>query len=111
MCIRDRLFDGVCAVDPVINFEDNCFCCTGESEKATRKEIVNVIESLGGRFSKNITQNINYLVVGAAGNRAWAFSCYGRKVEEVMNLRRKGIKIQLIHEFDFWDAVEDSKIK
>jgi NAD-dependent DNA ligase len=107
---KELIYDGICAMDPSIEFKGNCFCCTGESKRATRKEIAEIIESFGGRFSKGINQSIDYLVVGSAGNKAWAFSCYGRKVEEVMNLRKNGLKIQLIHEFDFWDAVEDEKI-
>lgn len=107
---RDLINEGICALDPNIQFKDNCFCCSGEAKRASRKEIEEVILNLGGNFSKGVTKSIDYLIVGAEGNVAWAFSCYGRKIEQVMNLRKEGLKIQLIHEFDFWDAVEDEKI-
>lgn len=34
----------------------------------------------------------------------WAFSCYGRKVEEAMNMRKQGYKISIVKEIDFIDA-------
>jgi len=34
---------------------------------------------------------------------------YGRKVEKAIQLRKEGHKIILVHENDFWDAIEDLK--
>ena len=39
------------------------------------------------------------------GNEFWAFSCYGRKVEQAYEQRRKGHHIVIVHERDFWDAL------
>jgi len=51
----------------------------------------------------------DYLVLGTDGNPCWAFACYGRKVEKVIQLRKEGHKIILLHENDFWDAIKDLK--
>lgn len=99
---------GICAMTPEITFENNKFCFTGQSVRTTRKELENLVYSLNGHFSDNVTKDTSYLIVGAAGNDCWAFSCYGRKVEQAMNLRRKGVQIVIVHENDFWDAVEDT---
>lgn len=100
---------GICAMCPEITFDNRVFTLTGSSMKAGRKEIVERITARGGRFSPNVTQETEFLVIGAAKNPCWAFSCYGRKVEQAVENRKKGLPIVIVHESDFWDAVEDSK--
>lgn len=99
---------GICALAPEITFNNNKFCFTGQSTRTTRKELENLVYNLNGNYSDNVTKDTSYLIVGAAGNDCWAFSCYGRKVEQAMTLRKKGVPIVIVHENDFWDAVEDS---
>jgi hypothetical protein len=48
---------------------------------------------------------MNYLVVCDGGSPLWAFSSYGRKVEQAYTLRKKGHRVMIVHEADFWDAV------
>jgi len=100
---------GICAVTPEIDFRNRVFCFTGMSVKAKRSGFVEIIESLGGTFSNSVTNNLDYLIYGAAGNQCWAFSCYGRKVEKVMDMRKNGYKTLMVHENDFWDAYEDNQ--
>ena len=45
-----------------------------------RKFYDDEIESLGGKFTNNVTNKTKYLIVGNKGNPCWAFSCYGRKI-------------------------------
>lgn len=98
---------GICAVDPEITFEGRQFCFTGESEFATRNELIAKVESLGGTFKPGVSKKTDYLVIGGAGNPCWAFSCYGRKVEQAVKLRKEGARVQIVKEADFWDAVRD----
>lgn len=42
--------------------------------------------------------------VGNNGNMCWAYSCYGRKVEKAIELRKKGDNIVIVNEVDFWDS-------
>lgn len=106
---NDYTVDGICSVCPEIDFKDKNFCFTGASTKATRKDFEALIPSIGGTFSKAITKKTNYLIIGNNGNICWAYSCYGRKVEQAITLRKNGTKIIIIHENDFWDAVEDAQ--
>lgn len=98
---------GICAVCQEIVFEDSVFCFTGESERAKRKDIAELIESFGGKYNNSITKKTKYLVVGNKGNPCWAFSNYGRKIEEAVKLRQNGQKLIIVNEVDFWDIVED----
>ena len=106
--IKDKYsLGGICAICQELDFENNMFCFTGESVKAKRKEIAELIESFGGKFNNNVTKKTRYLIVGNKGNPCWVFSCYGRKVEEAVRLRQEGQNITIVNETDFWDVVED----
>lgn len=98
---------GICAACPSIDFEGNLFCFTGQSSRATRDDISSLIQSKGGIYKDSVTRDTAYLVVGAEGSPCWAFSCYGRKVEKAVNMRKSGKTIMIIHENDFWDYVLD----
>ena len=98
---------GICASCQEIDFKDTVFCFTGESQKATRKEIASLIESLGGVYKNNVSGKTQYLIVGNMGNPCWAYSCYGRKVEDAIKLRQSGHKLVIVNEIDFWDVIED----
>lgn len=97
---------GICVVSPNIVIPDNVFCFTGESPKMSRPAMEELVASLGGLFRKNPSSKTDFLVVGSCGNPCWAFSCYGRKVEKTMELRKQGAKTQIVSEDDFWNAVQ-----
>ncbi|OGF58919.1 MAG: NAD-dependent DNA ligase, partial [Candidatus Fischerbacteria bacterium RBG_13_37_8] len=95
---------GICALAPEIIFKGNIFCFTGISQKVNRNTFAEIINKRGGIFKNNLIDSSNYLIIGADGNPCWAYSCYGRKVEKAMELRKTGSNILIIHENDFWDA-------
>ena len=97
---------GLCAVDPEIKLEGKVIAFTGISDRATRKEIGELIALNQGILTDEVSE-ADYLVVGSGGNPAWAFACYGRKVEIAMNLRKSGHEIVIVSEADFWDAITD----
>lgn len=102
---RKYSVSGICAACPEITFEHKLFCFTGISKRAKRADIAELICSKGGSFNNSVTNSTDYLIVGADGNPCWAFSCYGRKVEKAMDLRKHGGKVIVVHENDFWDEV------
>ncbi|HUQ69437.1 MAG TPA: BRCT domain-containing protein, partial [Planctomycetaceae bacterium] len=102
---------GVCASCPEVDFQGRAFCFTGSSAKCSRWKFIQLVESAGGSFAKSMTRTVNYLVIGSNGNSCWAFSCYGRKVEQAMQLRREGHPIAIVHETDFWDSLADTGVE
>ena len=98
---------GICTVCPDVEFSDRTFCFTGQSERVNRSQLESQVVELGGKFSRSVTRKVDYLVVGADGNPCWAFSCYGRKVETAVKLRKQGLPILIVHENDYWDALEE----
>lgn len=99
---------GICAMCPEITFEDKTFCFTGESYRTTRTEMGNIVKKLGGQVRSGVSVKTNYLIVGNAGNQCWAYSCYGRKIEDAMQIRKDGGNVIIVNETDFWDAVDDA---
>ena len=99
---------GICALCPDIEFKEKRFVFTGDSYKATREELCALVKARGGISVSSVSTKTDYLIVGSAGNPCWAYSCYGRKIEKAMLLRREGAKVQIVHENDFWDAIQDS---
>lgn len=99
---------GICSSCPDVQIEGRTFCFTGESYRASRKQINDVILRLGGSLKGSVSKKIDYLVVGNAGNPCWAYACYGRKIEEAVKLRKEGAKVVIINETDFWDAADDA---
>jgi len=102
---------GICAVQPDVSFTGKVFCVTGSSPRASRRQIEVVVAQLGGKPHPRVVKDLDYLVVAAERNLSWAFSCYGRKVEAAMALRRAGARLAIVHESDFWDAAEDHGVK
>ena len=105
----DINISGHCTSDPQIELDGKTFCITGVLKSGNRAALEKTISDLGGIPSKTLTKKTDYLIVGDNGNPAWAFACYGRKVEKALDLRKGGHQILLIHEFDFIDIIEDLK--
>jgi NAD-dependent DNA ligase len=97
-----------CTSNPDIIFKDKKFCITGALSIGKRKDVQDQIKSLGGITTSTVSKLTDYLIVGDNGNPAWAFACYGRKVETALKVRKEGHNIVLVHEFDFMDALEEN---
>lgn len=101
-----QLIFGICAACPDVVISGKTFCATGELHRYTRNKFAELIESRDGKFSKSVTKSLDYLVIGADGNPCWTYACYGRKVEQAMTYRKQGCRIIVVHENDFWDAIQ-----
>lgn len=98
---------GICSACPQIEFTGKYFCFTGNSKRANRTKMQNQAELLGAVCKRGVTKDLDFLVVSDQANPAWAYAAYGRKVEKAVQLRKQGLPLMIVHESDFWDAVED----
>lgn len=103
----DIAISGLCTSEPNVEFEGKTFCITGVLKRGKRESLENDIKKLGGIPTDSVNKKTDYLIVGDNGNPAWAFACYGRKVEKALTMRKEGHTIVLIHEFDFCDIIDD----
>jgi NAD-dependent DNA ligase (contains BRCT domain type II) len=101
---NDIHLPAICTMNPLIDFKDHLFCFTGISPRGDRKMIVEKIQAMNGNYNDTLTKETNYLVIGDKNNPCWAFSCYGRKVEKAIQMRKENIPIQIVKEGDFWNA-------
>lgn len=83
---------------PKIQFDGSTFLFTGTCAVGTRKECQNMIESLGGINSGNVTKSLNYLILGTYVTDSWAHESYGRKIEKAIEYRDLGLPIIIITE-------------
>lgn len=104
--LLSTLKTGFYQIDPLITINERTFCITGLSKKFKRKEIAEKIELYGGYVIDSVSSKLNYLVVCDEKNTCWAFTCYGRKIEEAIKHRRNGLKLSIVHEYDLYDTLE-----
>jgi hypothetical protein len=104
---KDVTVSGLCTSEPNVTFEGKSFCITGILQRGNRDVLKDKIIELGGTPTDSVTKKTDYLIVGDNGNPAWAFSCYGRKVEKALQMRKEGHTVVMIHEFDFFDIIDD----
>ncbi|MDT8719473.1 BRCT domain-containing protein [Clostridium sp. 19966] len=107
--IKENKTDGFYAIDASINIKGKIFCFTGASSRMTRGNISRALTLQGGIFTNTVNRNVDYLVVGDKGNSNWAFSSYGLKIQRAITLQESKCKILIIHEEDFWKALNNSK--
>ncbi|WP_141879132.1 BRCT domain-containing protein [Gramella sp. Hel_I_59] len=81
-------------------------CITGELNKGTKETLYSRVERNGGVRKNNVSNKLNYLIIGGAGSPAWTFASYGRKVEDVISRQKKGHDIKIIKENDFYEYLE-----
>ena len=84
-----------------VEFKDKIFCLTGifSSALGNRKAIEDIIGEKGGKAKRNVTHDLDYLVIGEFGNNDWKHSTSGNKIEKAMEYRsRKHSKLQIISE-------------
>lgn len=95
----------ICAIDPDIIFDNKTFCITGILSRGNRSQLQEAIQNKGGIPVNTISKKTDYLIIGDNNNSCWTYSCYGRKVEKALDLRKSGHTIILVHEFDVFDAI------
>lgn len=100
------MLSGVLAENPRIQVRGHRFAFTGLSSRGSRSHIIDAIERQGGVYQKAVDERLDVLVVGGGMVEHWAFSCFGRKVEEAVRIRQSGVPLVLVSEKDFWEQVE-----
>jgi len=83
---------------PNIQFDSMTFCLTGTFSYGKRGACESLIERLGGRCAKNLTQSTNYLVIGSYATDSWKQSSFGRKIEQATKWQAEGLPIAIVSE-------------
>jgi NAD-dependent DNA ligase len=81
-----------------ILFDDATFCFTGKFIYGSRARCQMATEALGGACIPDVTQKLQYLVIGALASRDWINTSFGRKIEKAVQLRDAGHSVRIISE-------------
>ncbi len=87
-----------------IDIKGKTVCITGVM-KVKRALVFDIVTERGGIPKKDVTLNLDYLVIGALSNPCWQYTTYGRKIETAMQYNHHGSKINIVSENDFLVAL------
>ena len=94
-----------------IIFSNTVFCFTGRFMSGTRKYCEDMTKRLGCTPVKNISGNVNYLILGSFIEPSWVHESYGRKIEAAMQLRETEHTIAIVSEQKWIDATKELATK
>lgn len=86
---------------PEIVYPTRGFCFTGTFAFGTRKACEAAVASRRGAPCGSVTSSVDYLVIGSLATKAWMHSSYGRKIEQAVELRARGLPIAILSE-EYW---------
>ena len=84
-----------------IDFDRSRFCLTGNFVYGPIRVCSSAIEQRGGEVSPTVSEDIQFLVVGALGVDEWRTGGLGKQIESAMRLRASGTPVKIIPE-DSW---------
>ncbi|MCX7206529.1 MAG: BRCT domain-containing protein [Proteobacteria bacterium] len=91
--------------DPHIIFPERAFCFTGVFYFGTRANCERATEKHRAMTKSNVSQSIDYLVIGSQINPDWAHTSFGRKIESAISYIEKGHGIAIISEQQWTEAL------
>jgi NAD-dependent DNA ligase len=83
---------------PLLTFAEQTYLFTGEFVYGTRKDCQAAVVIRGGHCVSRVNHQVNVLVVGCIGSRDWAHTSFGRRIEDVVRLQRRGMRISIVPE-------------
>jgi len=81
-----------------LTHQDSTFCFTGTFVTGNRKTVQNTAQQKGATIKKDVTGNVDYLVISTLASRDWRFTSHGRKIEKALKLKEDGYPIVIINE-------------
>lgn len=95
---------------PVLEFQGKNFCLTGTFNSGRRARCEDIVRALGGLTCRAMVQYVDYLVIGATATESWLHSSYGRKIQDAVHWRDRGVsKVAIIPETHWVAAVKAVK--
>ena len=89
-----------------IVFHERTFVITGKLGMGPKKAVGEMIEERGGIYAERLTSETDYLVVASVASRDWTQSSEGRKIQQALEMRRKGAGPEILQEVVLRKAFE-----
>jgi NAD-dependent DNA ligase len=88
----------LCSPPPDVTFPGMRFCFTGTFNLGRRQDCERVVAERGG-YAGSLTQDTDYLVIGAYVTDSWRHSSFGNKIIKAVDMRdEKSVPISIISE-------------
>jgi NAD-dependent DNA ligase len=88
----------LCDPPPEVSFAGMRFCFTGTFNLGRRQDCERAAEERGG-FAGSLTQDTDYLVIGAYVTDSWRHSSFGNKIVKAVEMRdEKSVPISIVSE-------------
>ena len=81
-----------------LNQRGKKICFTGTFLSGNRKTCEAIAKSYGAITSKDVTLDLDILILGSTASKEWRFTSHGRKIEKAMKLKSQGENIVIISE-------------
>jgi len=81
-----------------LEIKGRSFCFTGKFQHGERKACQDLTAQRGGTIAKDVTRELNYLVIGSLASRDWVHASHGRKIEAALKNKEKGAPTMIISE-------------
>lgn len=91
----------LCKPAPEVEFPTMTFCLTGKFAYGPRHVCEEIVIERGGKCMSNVTNDVDYLVIGYLASFDWIHTSYGRKIEKAVDYRNRYGLISIISE-DHW---------
>jgi iron-sulfur cluster repair protein YtfE (RIC family) len=102
--------DGYSTTSPVdlideFNPTDSKVCLTGKFLCGSRRQCESDLLKLGCQIVDRVTQDLDYLIIGALSSKDWKFQSFGRKIEQAIDYRdNKGVPLKILSE-EHWQTL------
>lgn len=84
---------------PEIETKDKKFLFTGKFVYGARADCMNAVRNKGGIVAgKDVTKDLDYLVIGTYVNENWVHETFGRKIQTAVRYREKYSKPEIVTE-------------
>jgi NAD-dependent DNA ligase len=84
-----------------LDFMDRAFCLTGKFVYGSRTKCEQAVLQRSGRIVKDVSRQVDYLVIGTLASRDWVHTTHGRKIERAVELQKEGFHIRILAEEDW----------
>lgn len=108
--ISEGVVDGYSTTSPIDLIEEfktpnSKVCLTGKFLCGSRRQCENDLAKLGCQIVDRVTQDLDYLIIGALSSKDWKFQSFGRKIEQAIDYRdNKGVSLKIISE-EHWQSL------
>ncbi len=90
---------------PTLAWVGMTYVFTGKFAFGTRRDCEREVEKRGGACESTITKSTSFLVIGTFGSRDWVHTAFGRKIEKAVSYRDDGVRLRIVGEDHWADAL------